>query len=78
MNSNYDPQTVKKTLTAPSGKFTIFHLEKIQKLGLPDPARLPFSIRVLLECVLRNYDNYQVTFQDIERLSAWIAQAVLE
>ena len=71
MNSAFNPQSVKKILSSPSGKFTVFHLEKIQKLGLGNSQRLPFSIKVLLECVLRNYDNYRVTFKDIQRLSSW-------
>ncbi len=76
MNSEFDSKAVKKNLITASGKFTIFHLEKIQKFKLGDPSRLPFSIRVLLECVLRNYDNHQVTFQDIQRLSSWSPAAI--
>ena len=76
MNSSFDSSSVKKTLTVSSQKYAIFHLQTIQKLGLKDPSRLPFSIKVLLECVLRNYDNYQVTFQDIQRLSSWSASDI--
>ena len=71
MNSAKDTQAVKKTLRTKSSAVSFYHLAKITKLGLPDPSRLPFSIKVLLECALRNYDGYQITFKDIETLSGW-------
>ena len=33
--------------------------------------RLPFSIKILLEAVLRQFDNYQITEPDIQRLAQW-------
>jgi len=53
------------------GDVTIFHLPQLTKLGFGDTARLPYSIRVLLESVIRNYDNYQVTADDVARLARW-------
>ena len=34
-------------------------------------AKLPYSIRVMLESVLRNCDGYQVTERDVENLAGW-------
>ena len=38
-------------------------------------SKLPFSIRVLLEAVLRNCDGYLVTEDDVKALAAWNAAA---
>ena len=59
-------QEAKTYLKASTGKVSIFNLNKLTKLGLKTPERLPFSIKVLLESALRNYDNYQVTKRDVE------------
>ncbi|MFA5260006.1 MAG: aconitate hydratase AcnA, partial [Candidatus Omnitrophota bacterium] len=49
----------------------IYHLAKLTKLGLPKPENLPYSIKVLLENALRNWDDYQVQFEDIKKLASW-------
>jgi aconitate hydratase len=71
MSSKFDSNAAKKTIRTSAGNLTIFHLAKLHKLGLKDPARLPFSIKVLLESALRNYDDYQVTMRDLETLTNW-------
>uniref|UniRef100_A0A8D0GC40 Cytoplasmic aconitate hydratase n=1 Tax=Sphenodon punctatus TaxID=8508 RepID=A0A8D0GC40_SPHPU len=50
----------------PSKKF--FNLNK---LGDPRYARLPFSIRVLLEAAVRNCDNFLVKKEDAENILNW-------
>ncbi|MBI4674457.1 MAG: aconitate hydratase AcnA [Chloroflexi bacterium] len=56
------------------GEYTIYRLDKLAQLGLaPNLERLPFSIKILLEAVLRNVDNYIVTAQDVKNLAAWDA-----
>ena len=37
-------------------------------------AALPYSIRVLLEAVLRNCDGYEVTEADVKNLASWNPQ----
>ncbi|HIP74026.1 MAG TPA: hypothetical protein EYH05_21845, partial [Anaerolineae bacterium] len=37
--------------------------------------RLPYSIKVLLEALLRNCDGYLVSPEDVERLARWNAKA---
>ena len=61
----------RKTVTTKSGKFVIHHLPAVAKLGLPNPERLPFSIKVLLESALRNCDDFQVTRDDVRKLAGW-------
>jgi len=60
-----------KSLTISGQKYLIYSLPALAKAGLGDVKRLPFSIRILLESALRNYDDYQVTFNDIQTLVGW-------
>ena len=54
----------------------IYRLEHLAKTGVaPNLDRLPFSIRILLEAVLRNCDGYLVTEDDVRRLARWEAKA---
>ncbi len=56
------------------GDYTIYRLDRLAALGLaPNLDRLPFSIKILLEAVLRNVDGYIVTETDVKNLAAWDA-----
>jgi len=58
------------------GAHTIYRLEQLARSGVaPQLDRLPFSIRILLEALLRNEDGYLVTADDVERLARWNATA---
>ncbi|MCL2349468.1 MAG: aconitate hydratase AcnA [Planctomycetaceae bacterium] len=50
-----------------------FHvrLTALEEQGLTKLADLPYSIRVLLESVLRNCDHFDVTETDVKNLAAW-------
>ena len=64
---------VRQPLATPVGTVHIYSLAALAtKLGV-DLAKLPFSIRVLLEAALRNCDDYQVTQDDVKRIAAWQA-----
>lgn len=71
MKNVNDIKTICSSIKTSTGTAKIYNLTKLPKLGLPDPTRLPFSIKILLENALRNCDGYQVTFRDIERISGW-------
>jgi aconitate hydratase len=54
------------------GRATIYSLAALEKAGVaPGLARLPFSIKVLLEAVLRNVDGELVAEADVRNLGAW-------
>lgn len=74
MGSRFNPRDIEKKLKTKSGSYTIFHLPHLAKLKMGNPQRLPFSIKVLLESALRNFDNYQITMTDIENLLSWLPQ----
>ena len=58
-----------------SGPATIYRLEALEKAGLGRVSRLPFSIRILLEAVLRHADNRLVREADVAALAAWTPKA---
>ena len=49
----------------------IFRLQALEDKGLAKLAKLPFSIRVLLEAALRDHDGFLVTDGDLERIAGW-------
>src|SRR5512143_2646639 len=58
-----------------SGPAAIYRLDKLENSGLGSIARFPFSIKVLLEAVLRNCDGTLVTEDDVKSLAVWKASA---
>ncbi len=52
-----------------SGKF--YSLPALEKAGLGRISRLPVSIRIVLESVLRNCDGRKVTQEHVRQLAAW-------
>ena len=54
-------------------EYEIFRLDALQ--ASYDVARLPFSLKVLLENLLRNEDGESIRKQDIEALAKWDAKA---
>lgn len=57
-----------------SGTANLFSLPKLKEMGYPNIDRLPFSIKILLEAVLREYDGYVVTKKDIDALANYNAK----
>jgi aconitate hydratase len=68
-----DPFQARDTFDTGAGPAGIYRLSKLEQLGLCKVAELPFSIRVLLESLLRNCDGYVVTEQDVKNLANWTA-----
>ncbi|MCW3057692.1 MAG: aconitate hydratase, partial [Solirubrobacterales bacterium] len=63
----------KDTLEVGGRRYEIFRLDALQRRF--DVARLPFSLKVLLENLLRTEGNGSVTAADIEALASWDAKA---
>jgi aconitate hydratase len=62
------------TLTVGSNAFTIYRLDAAYK-KFPQAARLPFSLKILLENLLRTEDGVSVTESHIEAVAKWDATA---
>ncbi|HVO31384.1 MAG TPA: aconitase family protein, partial [bacterium] len=65
-----DSFKTRTTLDVGGKKYEIFSLEVLAK-QIPNVAKLPFSMKVLLESLLRNEDGITVTKEDIEALAKW-------
>src|SRR5262249_13885697 len=63
------------TLAVNGSNYTIYKLEALEKQGY-SLSRLPYSIRVMLENVLRREDGRIVTREQIGLLAKWNARAV--
>src|SRR5687767_612074 len=64
----------RKTFDTGRGSATLYRLDALASGGVaPGLDRLPFSIKVLLESVLRNVDGELVTEEDVRALGAWQA-----
>ncbi len=59
------------TLSVGTRSYKIFKLDAIEKHGLGKLSRIPYSIRVLLENLLRNEDGTTVKKSDIEYIAKW-------
>ncbi len=57
------------------GRAVIYRLDRLEKAGLGSFSRLPFSIKVLLESLLRNCDGELVTEDDVRVLAGWRAKS---
>ncbi len=60
-----------KSLSTKSGTYHYYDLLELERQGLAEVSKLPFSIRVMLESLLRNEDGYLVTREDVEQLARW-------
>nr|PZN74219.1 MAG: aconitate hydratase AcnA [Bacillota bacterium] len=69
--SRKDPFKAKSTFDTGSGTAVIYRLSALEEAGLVKLDRLPFSVRILLENLLRNLDGYLVTEEDVRTLAAW-------
>ncbi len=65
-----NPYSIKKSLSTKNGNFDYYSLTELEKKGY-NIKKLPFSIRVLLENSLRNFDGFAVTQEHIDTLLNW-------
>ena len=61
----------RQTLTVGNETVEYYSLPALEKAGFPGVARLPFSLKILLENLLRREDNAFVSRADIEALASW-------
>ncbi|MEO1007460.1 MAG: aconitate hydratase AcnA [Planctomycetota bacterium] len=66
----------RRSLTTSSGEYAYAALAALEEQGIGNVAALPFSIRVLLEAMLRNVDGFTVTQDDVAGLANWNAKNV--
>ncbi len=75
MATRPDPFSARTTLKTAHGTYTYFALDALTKSGIGRVNKLPYSIKVLLESMLRNLDGFIVTADDVSGLANWNAKA---
>jgi len=53
------------------GDRQFYSLPELERQGVGKVSRLPISIRIVLESVLRNYDGKRITEENVRRLANW-------
>ena len=67
--SPFDSLQTFSSATGPIGQF--YSLPKLEQDGVGPISRLPHSLRVVLESVLRNCDGEKITEDDVRELANW-------
>src|SRR2546427_10751742 len=73
-HSMNDPFGARSVLHVGERRYEIFRLEALAKAGLP-VERLPYSMRILLENLLRTLDGRVVRAEDVEAVARWDPKA---
>ena len=71
MNRHLDSFNALDTLAVGDRKYRYFRLNALERAGLARLDRLPYSIKILLENLLRFEDGRSVTKADVEALAGW-------
>ena len=71
---NQDLYEIRRTLETASGGYIYYSLPDFARQNGIDLDRLPFSIRILLENVLRKLDGINATDADVQALAGWQPQ----
>ncbi|MEM8838110.1 MAG: aconitate hydratase AcnA [Pseudomonadota bacterium] len=74
MAASLDSFNCKKTLTVDGKDYTYFSLPDAEKNGLDGISSLPFSLKVVLENLLRFEDDRTVNADDIRAVAEWLKE----
>jgi aconitate hydratase len=67
--------SLRSTTTQSGQKITYYSLPALEEAGVGPVSKLPVSIRIVIEAVLRNFDGKRVSENDIRTLANWNAKA---
>jgi aconitate hydratase len=71
----YDEEQIKqkliRKLNLDKKEISYYSLPALKEIGMGDPSRLPFSLRIVLESLVRNMDGQSITKQDVINLLEW-------
>ncbi|PAV29382.1 aconitate hydratase 1 [Virgibacillus profundi] len=68
---NSNTFNAKKQFELNGKTYNYYHLKALEEAGLGEVSRLPFSIRVLLESLVRQHDGHQIKDEHVKSLSKW-------
>ncbi|MCC7047242.1 MAG: aconitate hydratase, partial [Alphaproteobacteria bacterium] len=69
-----DSLKTRRTLNVGSDSYDYFSLPEASKAGLGDLSRLPYSLKVLLENLLRYEDGRSVSVDDVKAVAEWLKE----
>src|SRR5438045_4566447 len=76
MNRPHDPfSSLQKLDVADTPQGCFYSLPALEKAGVGPVSRLPVSIRLVLESVLRNCDGKKITENNVKSLATWTPRA---
>lgn len=68
----FNPNQLHHTFTLSNGKTLKYcSLPALKNIGIGSVSRLPISIRIILESLIRNTDNHRITFAHVQQLANW-------
>jgi aconitate hydratase len=73
VSKSLDSFKCRTTLTVGETEYVTYNLIEAEKNGLTGVAQLPYSMKVLLENLLRNEDGRTVTKANIQAVAGWLA-----
>ncbi|MEP3277927.1 MAG: aconitate hydratase AcnA [Stappiaceae bacterium] len=73
-DQSLDSFNCRKTLSASGKEYVYYSLPEAEKNGLEGISKLPFSLKVVLENLLRHEDDRTVTAEDIKAVSQWLVE----
>ena len=78
MTKPMDAFGARATLEVGAKKYTYYRLGALENQNLCRLEELPYSIRILLESLLRNVDDFVVSSDDVKQLAKWDAENVAQ
>lgn len=72
--TGHDSLKTRRTLDVDGKKYDYYSIPAAEKAGLGDLSRLPYSLKVLLENLLRHEDGRTVTSADVAAIAGWLKE----
>ncbi|MBW1841771.1 MAG: aconitate hydratase AcnA, partial [Deltaproteobacteria bacterium] len=66
-----DKREFEKEVKVKDKTYTVYDITRLEQAGIADVGRLPFSIRILVENLLRKLDGRVVTEEDLKNIAGW-------
>jgi aconitate hydratase len=66
-----DHYSVKKTLNVNGKDYVYYHVDSLEGKGFGAISKLPFSIKVLLEAAVRQFDGRAITTEHVKQIAGW-------
>lgn len=70
--TTHDTFNVRRTLSVNNMTYDYYSLDAAEKSGLSGLSQLPFTLKILLENLLRHEDGNSVTQDDIKAVTQWL------